>query len=280
MTKEFDNTKLLIGVASYQKDQLYNWVYSIRHGNDTCRVVLISAVKLDGETIEFLNYYNVGYLYFKYDISLDIHLQRFGVIKTFLSGYRDWLDVHDPVYVLTTDVRDVAFVCDPFEPLKQRLKENDKQIIAGSEGLLYKDEEWNYQNIIDTFEHDEIDVLTKLTNKEVVNVGVLFGYLENITELCGDIFVQGHNKMNRICDQAVFNKIIHLDKWKDKIDVVTHDDGLICHCGVTLDPSKIDKFSPKLLCKKPVFKNHVVMTQHGVPYPIVHQYDRLFKFSK
>ena len=269
---------ILIGVSfNYQKDKIEEWVKTMRSVNNDCRIILASATEFDQETLTFLNYYNVNVIYYLQDLRYSVHLYRFLIIKNILDSVLEkyYYDTDEPIYVLCTDVRDVKFQCNPFPELIEVLKQEDKQILAGTEGLTYKNERWNYENMVDCYSDSGV-VPMMLLNKEVVNVGVLFGYLHDIRDLCMNIFLTGVNRPSPITDQICFNALLLIDGIRNRIKLVSHDDGIICHCGTTLDPSKIEYFKENLLCNQPTISDSgEIKSSIGKLYPIVHQYDRI-----
>lgn len=270
--------QILIGVSfNYQKDKIEEWVKTMRSVNNDCRIILASATEFDKETLAFLNYYNVNVIYYLQDLRYSVHLYRFSIVKNILDSVLEkyYYDTDEPIYVLCTDVRDVKFQLNPFPELIEVLKQNDKQILAGTEGLTYKNEKWNYNNMVDCYSDSGV-VPMMLLNKEVVNVGVLFGYLHDLRDLCMNIFLTGVNRPSTITDQICFNALLLIDGIKNKFKFVTHDDGVICHCGTTLDPTKMQYFKENLLCNVPIIAdNGEIRTNSGKTYPIVHQYDRI-----
>jgi hypothetical protein len=72
--------------------------------------------------------------------------------------------------------------------------------------------------------------------------------------------------------------LINTQPFKDVIQFMPHDSGWACQAGTTVDPSKINEFRPKLVCKEPQFKDGYVLNlpdNMASKFSIVHQYDRV-----
>jgi len=188
---------LIIGGSfGYNVDQVRNWVVTI-----DIKIPLESAdrVIVVGDTAPDV----IKWLESKHFTVIPVdkgnlapHVARFIYIYDYLcrthKSYK---------YVITTDVRDVIFQHNPFEWLEKNLLPT-KKIVAGSEGLLYKDEPWGNQNLYETYGQYVYD---RFKDNEIFNVGVLGGYSEYIKDLVFNIVSNSVNRPVPIVDQAVFN---------------------------------------------------------------------------
>lgn len=257
---------LIIGGSfGYNVDQVRNWVESIDRNiplNSADRAIVVGDTA--PEVISWLE--SKHFTVVQVDKGgLAPHVARFIYIYEYLySRYKSYN------YVITTDVRDVIFQSNPFDWLETNLQPT-KKIVAGSEGLLYKDEPWGNMNLYESYGQY---VYERFKDNEIFNVGVLGGYAEYIKDLVFNIVTNSINRPIPIVDQAVFNVLAHTQPYKDAIQFVPHDTGWACQLGTTADPFKIEHFRPRLMCPEPVCKDGIVYTSKHEKYCIVHQYDR------
>jgi hypothetical protein len=181
--------------------------------------------------------------------------------------------------IITTDVKDVYFQEDPFKWLDyHNIGVKDMhQLVAGSEGMLYKDEPWGNDNLMQCYgEH----IHNIFKHNEIYNVGTLGGSAEYIKDLVFNIFSNATNRPIPIVDQAVYNVLIQTQPYKDKVLFTPQSSGWAVQAGTTVDPSKIDMFRPFLTEAEPIFEEGIVKTSKGKPFCIVHQYDRVPEWRK
>jgi hypothetical protein len=206
--------------------------------------------------------------------NIPVHVLRFLAIYECLRI--NWKDYN---LVITTDVKDVYFQTDPFKWLDyHNIGVKDMhQIVAGSEGMLYKDEPWGNDNLMQCYgEH----IHNIFKNNEIYNVGTLGGSAEYIKDLVFNIFINATNRPIPIVDQAVYNVLIQTQPYKDITLFAPQSAGWAVQAGTTVDPSKIDMFRPFLTESEPLFEDGVVKTSKGKPFCIVHQYDRVPEWKK
>jgi hypothetical protein len=186
---------------------------------------------------------------------------------------------HQYEYVITTDVKDVVFQGDAFKFLDyHNIGVRDmKQIVAGSECLKYKDESWGNENLLQTYGPYVHEIFKEET---IYNVGVLGGSAEYIKDLVFNIFTNATNRPIPIVDQAVFNVLIATQPYKNVVMKAPMHSGWACQAGTVADPTKIDGFRPQLLEEEPLWDNGVVRNKNGLPFYIVHQYDRVPEWKR
>ena len=255
---------LIIGAFSgYNFDQLKPWVESILEvGMEADKVMIVGHT--DADTLKILDQKSFKVIRYEPDKNLPPHIPRWIHVYDFLKK-----NGHEYEYVVMTDLKDVYFQGDPFEWMKKNL--GDKKIVAGSECLLYKDEAWGNQNLMDTFGPY---VYGQFKDCEIYNVGVLGGRPEYLR----DLFLHNFLLALRIpaaLDQGTFNLLMHTHPYKDIVLFTKQMDGWACQAGTVADPRKMDDFRPKLLEPEPIYKNNIVYTSKGEPFVIVHQYDRV-----
>jgi hypothetical protein len=255
---------LIIGAfTNYNYNQLKPWVESIDEcgfTGDKAMVVGNASQETIGELIKR------DFIIIKmHDIKAPIHVARFLSIYDFLKN--TWQNYN---HVVTTDVKDVYFQTNPIVWLELNLK--SKKLVAGSEGMRYKDEPWGNENLMQAYgpyvhEH--------FKNNEIYNVGTIGGVSEYVKDMMFNILFNAINRPIPICDQAVYNVLIQTQPFKGVTYFAKQLDGWACQAGTTVDPSKIESFRPHLLEPEPKFEDGIVKTSLGRPFAIVHQYDRV-----
>lgn len=260
------------GCTNYGINQLKPWVLSINeHMPDAKKVMCVGnassvtrgwLVEQGFEVVDMPN------------LNIPVHVLRFLSIYEYLRQH--WQEFE---YVITTDVKDVYFQSNPFKWLDyHNIGVRDMhQIVAGSECLKYKDEAWGNDNLMQCY-GPYIHNIFK--DNEIYNVGVLGGSAEYIKDLVFNIFTNGINRPIPIVDQAVFNVLINTQPYKNVVMRATQASGWACQAGTVADPTKMGGFRPNLTEAEPEFKDGVVYTSKGVPFSIVHQYDRVPDWKK
>ena len=260
------------GFTNYNYNQLKPWVESICEVMpDAHRVMCVGNAS--DETKRILA--NKGFeLVDMPKANIPVHVLRFFSIYEYLR--LNWKKFN---LVITTDVKDVYFQEDPFKWLDyHNIGVKDMhQLVAGSEGMLYKDEPWGNDNLMQCYgEH----VHNIFKHNEIYNVGTLGGSAEYIKDLVFNIFTNATNRPIPIVDQAVYNVLIQTQPYKDITLFAPQSSGWAVQAGTTVDPSKIDMFRPFLTEYEPIFEEGIVKTSKGKPFCIVHQYDRVPEWKK
>ena len=260
------------GCTNYGINELKPWVLSVNEVMpDVTKVMCVGNASL--ETREWL----INQDFQLVDMpkaNIPVHVLRFLAIYECLRI--NWKDYN---LVITTDVKDVYFQTDPFKWLDyHNIGVKDMhQIVAGSESMLYKDEPWGNDNLMQCYgEH----IHNIFKNNEIYNVGTLGGSAEYIKDLVFNIFTNATNRPIPIVDQAVYNVLIQTQPYKDITLFAPQSAGWAVQAGTTVDPSKIDMFRPFLTESEPLFEDGVVKTSKGKPFCIVHQYDRVPEWKK
>jgi hypothetical protein len=260
---------LIIGAfTNYNYNQLKPWVESIDDCGFTGHKIMVVG-NATQQTIDELikrNFIVVPMI----QTNAPVHVARFLTLYDFLSEH--WEKYR---YVITTDVKDVFFQTDPTKWLEKNLGE--KKLVAGSEGMIYKDEPWGDDNLHKAYGDYIYD---KFKNNEIYNVGTIGGESEYVKDMMFNIFSNATNRPIPIVDQAVYNVLIHTQPYKDIVKFAQQKDGWACQAGTTVDPSKIEQFRPFLTEEEPTFKDGVVLTSKGEPFALVHQYDRVPEWKK
>ena len=255
---------LIIGAfTNYNYNQLKPWVESIDEcgfTGDKAMVVGNASQETIGELIKR------NFIIIKmHDIKAPIHVARFLSIYDFLKT--TWQNYN---HVVTTDVKDVYFQTNPITWLELNLK--GKKLVAGSEGMRYKDEPWGNENLMQAYGPY---VYEQFKHNEIYNVGTIGGVSEYVKDMMFNILFNAINRPIPICDQAVYNVLIQTQPFRDVTYFAKQSDGWACQAGTTVDPSKIESFRPHLLEPEPKFEDGIVKTSLGRSFTIVHQYDRV-----
>ena len=266
-------------ITNYNFEQIKYWVNSLdRSGFKGLKVMV--CYNIDIETIRELT--NRNYKIFFFNLkdggveypkqNFNICVDRFHDMPIFLRSLYSEFEIR---YVITTDVRDVVFQQNPIYWIERHL--SDKQdIIAASESIRYKDEDWGNNNLRLSFPEEYASMLDNV----IYNAGVIAGRYDAMIKLMTTIshlckgkpdFIQGGGGP----DQAALNVALH--KFNDLKSIVRFTrsvEGWAAQCGTTNDPSKLARYQSKLLDPNPVMINNSVHTANGIKYAIVHQYDR------
>ena len=255
---------------TYTWTQLKCWVSSINASGFAGDKVLI-VMNCDAETaarvrdagFELVCLTKDGDGHCTHTSDIAVVVERFALYHQFLSSrhYR---------YVITTDVKDVVFQRNPSDYLEKHL--GNKHLIFSSESICYKDEPWGNANLASTFcgyvyEH--------MKQKEIFNAGVLAGRSHAIRDLSLLLFSGAMDRRIHNSDQAYMNLLLSMSPFQETSLFVRSEDGWAAQLGTTADPSKIESFRPVLLEPSPQLVNGEVLTSKGIPFTIVHQYDRV-----
>lgn len=263
---------LIIGCSTnYTWDKLKYWINSINKSGFTGDKVLI-LMNCDAETAFKIHEAGFKIIGFNQDekgnltheSQLMVHVERFLHIYNYLKETEE-----EYRYVITTDVKDVVFQRNPTNWLDSWL--GDNLMVFSSESILYKDEPWGDQNLLDTYGPFIHNILRE---NEIYNVGVLAGTAEAMKNMAFNIFVSCLQARIPICDQSTFNFLISQESYWNTNFYAPSEFGWACQLGTTGDPSKAEQFDSVLLETKPKMKDGEIVTSSGVPFTIVHQYDR------
>jgi hypothetical protein len=256
------------GFTGYDYNQLKPWVESIDESGfegDKVMVVGQASQQTIGELIK-RNFIIVPMP----QANIPIHVLRFlGIYEFLKANYMNYR------YVVTTDIKDVFFQTNPMKWLEDNL--NEKKLVAGSEGMLYRDEPWGNDNLMQAY-GPYFHPLFK--DNKIYNVGTIGGTSEYVKDMVFNIFSNAINRPIPICDQAVYNVLINTQPYKDVTFFADQVDGWACQAGTTVDPSKIESFRPFLVEAEPKFEDGLVKTSKGETFSIVHQYDRVPEWKK
>ena len=278
---------LIIGGASnYTWDHLKYWVNSIRKSGFKGDVVLV-ATNISKETIQKLTEEGVQLSLYgeKQDDGSFVahsngapHVERFFYIWNHLANMKKYKNV------IITDTRDVIFQYDPVKWLEDNLIAHF--MVCSSEGLLYVDEPWGNQNLLQAFGpffHN------KLKNNMIFNVGTIAGDHKYVEGFILTLFQLCINRPIPIVDQAVFNFMVNTQPYTNDIMFTNNSDEWAIQLGTTIEAVKAGKGDLGMIFEKDpakyqaMYKDNqpiigddgIVRSSYGKEYAIVHQYDRI-----
>ena len=257
MNKPYSKKDLLVGcITKYTKSDIEPWVESIqRSGYTGGKMMLVYDVSQD--VINYLksNHFDV------YQSQLNQHI----ILQRFLDLHHLLKDI-DCDRIIWTDVKDVIFQTNPSHWLN---KNKTKPIIACSECITFKDDEWAVTNAGTSFPME----WEWLQNKTSHCAGTIAGDKEYIRDLFINIYRWSLTSSNpdQLSDQAAYNVLINQTQYKDIVQFTPQEDGFATQLGTVL--IKKDHFGDKLLEPTPIVDD-LIRNQKGEPFVIVHQYDR------
>jgi len=260
---------LIIGAFNNYTDYdvLKPWVQSIKDTGFKGDTVLF-AIGTTPDLVKKLIEEGVIVIPVERNDKMMIHMQRFIHIYNFLKenegAYR---------YVVSTDVRDVIFQADPTIYLDTIIGAPFATgLVASSEAIKVKDEEWNRDNIKKNFGEY---FYNEVKDNEIYNVGVLAGRSELIKELCFYLYQFSLNRPDWVCDQAAYNMLLNTKLWSSKAHMTKLKDAWAVNAHVSNKPDLVEKLKPYLLEEAPTMSEEgLIVNSNGVPFVIVHQYDR------
>lgn len=284
---------LILGcVTNYNFDQIKPWVNSIEKSGFTGHKMMI-VYNVDFDVVQKLQERD----FTVFALGKDETAKKFTYNKTNWNivverFYHSWLflnNIETPIrYVIATDVKDVIFQRNPSEWIDQTLHRGSdfhtqfsrNKLIVSSEGIEYKNEMWGNHNMRQSFPFAH----THMLHQNIWNCGVLAGSYDYIKDLFLNIFTICSNMPSHIPggggpDQAALNLLMSMHPYKDVTYYATSQDAWAAQLGTTADPKKIELYRQHLTDSEPVFEDGIVKNKDGVPYYIVHQYDRVNQAS-
>lgn len=282
---------LVIGsVNNYTYRDIHPWLSSLRKTGYDGDIALV-VYNMDKETVEKLAEQKVILFGFgsdqgalKYNNpNVSVVVERFGHLWHFLNntGYD---------HIVTTDVRDVIFQLNPFHWLELK---QIPDLVVGAENLVYRDEPWNVNNM--KLCYGDM-IYQMMENEPIICAGVIAGWKPVVADLCLQIFLMCGGAPHHVPggggpDQAALNILMKSRIYTSHTLVTNSNEDFILHAGTTMkaieagsggigeavmrDPSLLNIFKEKALWAEPIFEDGLVKNVNGVPYCIVHQYDRI-----
>jgi hypothetical protein len=258
---------ILAAAGGYSWNNIDVWAISLRasgYEGDVGVVLYDNPNNPRQETkINIENLSILGIQVFLKPLSESIYNQRFDDFYQIIRSVQD-----DLRYVIVTDIRDVLFQTNPVTWLEENLS---KKLYAVSEGILYQNEPWGRDNVIQGFPTHA----PRLLENCIYNVGVLAGEARMVADICLATSMMAKASGFPIADQSGYNFLLDMEAYKDAVQYGKSEDGFTCMAGTFSDPTKIDAFRPNLLEPEPYLDVEGVKTNSGKLFSIVHQYDRV-----
>lgn len=260
---------MIIGcIANYGVDNIKNWVNSINLSGFTGEKRAL-CYNLSDDVIEFLE--DHGFHCHKCQLNEShIFVQRF---------YDQWnilkrLDASDYRFIIATDTRDVIFQSNPSEWLERNL--GDKKIMASSECIRFADEDWGNKTLKSCYRH----LYDDFSRNIVYNAGTIAGEFKAMRDFFLNVYQFGLSADAAESDQPALNILINLEHIKPLVKLARQEDGWCTQLGAVMDPNTIERYRPKLLEPAPgIDSGGMVLNVNGVPFALVHQYDRIPELS-
>jgi len=252
------NIAIIGCITKYGISDITPYVNSIlKSGFTGTKIMLVYDVSSD--TISFLK--ERGWDVYNGQLEMHVILQRFHDVSQICNILTE--DV-----IIWTDVKDIIFQNDPTEWLTQHMK---MPILATSETITFKDEEWAVVNAGTSFPEE----WESLQHKPSYCAGTIVGQREYIRDLFNEIYRWSATTSNpeQLGDQAAFNVLINLKHFTNDVQFVPQNEGLVVHMGVSW--IKRNTHGSKLLEEPPIVTaDGTVVSVQSQPFCIVHQYDR------
>jgi len=271
---------LIGGADGYNWSQLKNWVLSSKVFSGK-RVLL--AYRMDDITkkkclehgIELVE---VGHDIYGQPLNHDARV-NVGAARTvsheirYFHAWQYLKEQSDIEYVVLTDTRDVIFQSDPIEFLKyiaHITPSSQKKLLAPQEGIPYKDEPWNANNMYQGYGGY---VWEYMKDKPVYNCGTIAGTMPYFADFILTLWSMTTGKYTYPADQCSFGLIVETTA-RHETYLCKHEEGWCCQCGTTADPHK-PELKSKLITPFPRMKEDgYVYTFNNRKYCLVHQYER------
>lgn len=268
---------VLVGVTkNCEIDRLDVWAKSAYQYFPTVKKILLcldEKVPNSIRNLEKLNF-NIVHIPSPPEKNIDImKYERHNVIRQYLLNNNNPTDI-----VLTTDTFDVCFQSDPFDWYSKNRK-ND--LLLGSEGITIENEHWNRGVISKSFGAH----INEIIKKDVYCAGVIMGRVGVICDLMLMIynftkFIK--NEDSEGVDQAALNVLLSTEHFNQKLQTTTTSENFVVHCAVS-GPTELFipwGFKKNYKYDLPQFDGKNILNKDGIPYCIVHQYNRVKEWNK
>lgn len=251
-------------ITKYKPEDIKPYVESIEQSGYSGKKIMM-VYDVPQETIDYLK--SKGWELYGNQLQQHIILQRFRDIYKLLESFPNEI-------IIWTDVKDVIFQTDPTKWIEQN---KTKPILAFSECITFKDDEWACVNSGTSFPM-EWEWLQHLPS---YCAGTIVGDSNYLRDLFINIYRWSLTTSNsdQLSDQAAFNVLINQTQYEDIVQKVEQEEGFVTQLGTVL--VKKDHFGSKLLEPTPlVDSNFIVKNQNGEVFSLVHQYDRIPQFKE
>lgn len=269
-------------ITGYDFDKIKCWVNSLEKSGFSGDKVMI-CYNIDYDTCEELTKRGFSIFAFKkneekrrfeykdkFSIVVDRFLHQWFFLKKFRGQYR---------YIISTDVKDVIFQNNPSVWLENNI--GNKRINVGSESIKYKDEDWGKNNLLKSFGQYIYD---ENADNVIHNAGTIAGRFDTMIDLFLNVYMLCNSTQHFIeggggPDQAALNVLLNMETYRNVTNFATSESGWAAQLGTT-GPQIQSKYGELLTEKNPIVEDGVVITNSGIPYTLVHQYDRVLELKQ
>ena len=264
-------------ITGYTFEKIKPWVNSLdRCGFDGLKVMI--CYNVDYDVVEELTKRNYTIFAFRknddakkfeYRENFSIVVERFLHLWYFLKEFKGQYR-----YIITTDVKDVVFQTNPSTWLEQNI--GNKEINVACESIKYCDEDWGTQNLYKSFG----PLIHNYCEQNLIyNAGTISGKFDTMIDLFLNIYMVCNGTNHFIDggggpDQAALNVLLSMKAYKEITNFAMSEDGYAAQLGTT-GPQVANKYANKLIEPSPILINDMICTSKGIPFSIVHQYDRV-----
>jgi len=265
---------VITSVSGYATEQLTPWLNSLdQSGFDGERLVVVANVT--GATVDALQargcrtfsrdtlLADAGAATAPYrddDISIDRFLLFWSLLRRFTPA--------EVRYVISVDSRDAVFQQNPGRWLEDNLRGH--RLVVSTERLTYGDQGWNRDNLESTFGQP---LLTAMRDRTVWNCGTIGGEFSLFRDLALNIYLCCAARGVTYADQTALNILLSLEPLRTSVLFDHGDLGWACSAGTSA--ARRDETALRMSGATPLFDGEAVHTHDGVPFCIVHQYDRI-----
>lgn len=287
---EKGTTVILAAASGYTPDNVKPWVESLQNSGYDGKVCIIMYETVDNSETVLVEYFKEnGFHIFLAKPIGDTHIatQRF-------LDYANLLETEyckDVDLVIHTDIRDVIFQENPENWLRSNLQRYT-HIIATGEGITYNHEDWNGDGLQTQFGEN---VFEEFKNVETLCSGIIAGRKKMIIELFKTMYELAFYSAapDGFVDQHFYNLAIR-KSYSDYTHISSPSESWNINFGTMVaipfnDPNwsttnatayngyrreRTGNYVDNMLSPVPQLIDGKVCNELGVPYAIVHQYDR------
>jgi hypothetical protein len=282
------NVAILASVYGYEPSQVAPWVESLKKTGFAGKVFVTVYNPQDTVLVDYLKSNGI----FTFTVNLN------GQTNMATQRFIDWQEVLKTEYasdvdlVITTDIRDLIFQKDPGVWLKNNIQ--DYGIVATSEGVAFRHEDWNGDNME---LHFGKNMFLKMADRETLCSGIIAGKKEMMMKLFSIIYELSFFSADpgAFVDQIFYNIAIY-EIFAEKTRIVPATEDWCANLGTlkaipassptwsTSSRSQYNSFerirnnktfTETMKCNVPEMKEDgLIYADNGKPFAIVHQYDR------
>jgi hypothetical protein len=283
-------TAILAAASGYTPEQVKPWVESLKSSGFDGKVFIVMYETQNGLETELANYFDKSGFHVsvsKPTGETHIATQRFlDYAKLLESEHCSDVDL-----VIHTDIRDVIFQENPDTWLRLSMRKKS-HILATSEGVTFNHEDWNGDGLQLQF---GLNTFEKLKNVETLCSGIIAGKKHIVANLfktmyelaffsaTPDGFVDQH--FYNLAIREVYSEYTHISTPEEPWNInfgtmvalpLTNSEWSTGDKSVYsgFDRKRSGSYNDHLLFPIPQFIDGKVCNELGVPYAIVHQYDR------